>query len=127
MFFATDPVDPVEVVLLTDGRLRVVGCLRPLRGLEVDGDEKRAFEDVRRILELFLRGTGLSLSFRDMKGEGIGGRDKDALGVVIVEVSGMDFSGDGGSSDRSMLDGGPVWRRFSSEDTDDLHDRESSR
>lgn len=69
-----------------DGVLRMAGGFIRPRGLAVEGEENIGSVVDRSRLEEFFSGVGLSCwgIVRGINGEGIAGRDKDALGVVIV-------------------------------------------
>jgi hypothetical protein len=109
-------VDVVNVVLIEEGLRTVEGLTRP-RGLDVDGEEKvgRVTDDRRR-LDVFFKGVGLSRVglIRGMKGDGTAGRDKEALGVVLM-ASNKDGSEGGEMSVESRSGGGAVFKRFSVE------------
>jgi hypothetical protein len=69
-----------------DGVFRIAGGFIRPRELEVEGEEDVGSVVDRSKLDEFFSGVGFSYwrIVRGMNGDGIAGRDKDALGVVIV-------------------------------------------
>ena len=90
------------------------GFIRP-RELEVVGEENVGSVVDRSRLDEFFSGVGLSCwgIVRGIKGDGIAGRDRDALGVVII--SDCNDSEDCEMSARSKSAGGAVLRRSSAD------------
>jgi len=89
---------------LATGRARILG-------LEVEGENDGIVLERIMLALKDVRGLDLSVA-RDMNDAGTAGRDKGALGVVIVSEA---RESDGEMSARSKSGGGAVLRRFSVE------------
>lgn len=102
-------------MVFIDGMFRIAGGFIRPRGPAVEGDENVGSVVDRIRLEEFFSGVGLSCwgIVRGINGEGIAGRDKDALGIVMV--SDCNDSEDREMSARSKSAGGAVLRRSSAE------------
>lgn len=108
-------MDPADEVVFMVEVFRIAGGFIGPRGLEVDGEENVENVDDRSRLDEFFSGVGFSRwgIVRGMNGDGIAGRDRDALGVVIV--SDCNDSEDCEMSARSKSAGGTVLRRSSAD------------
>lgn len=96
------------------GAFRIIGGFIRPREPEAEGEDVGSVVDRSR-LEEFFSGVGFSCwgIVRGINGDGIAGRDRDALGVVIV--SDCNDSDDCEMSARSKSAGGAVLRRSSSD------------
>jgi len=96
------------------GVFRIGGFISP-RELEVDGEEDVGSVVDRSRLDEFFSGVSFSCwgIVRGINGDGIAGRERDALGVVIV--SDCNDSEDCEMSARPKSAGGAVLRRSSSD------------
>lgn len=96
------------------GAFRIAGGFIRPRELEAEGEDVGSVVDRSRLDEFF-SGVGFSCwgIVRGINGDGIAGRDRDALGVVIV--SDCNDSEDCEMSARSKSAGGAVLRRSSSD------------
>jgi hypothetical protein len=102
-------------VVFIVGVFRIVGGFISPRELEVEGEEGVGSVVDRSRLDEFFSGVGFSCwgIVRGINGDGIAGRERDALGVVIV--SDCNDSEDCEMSARSKSAGGAVLRRSSSD------------